>query len=726
MHPWLLELNPQQQAAVTARPGPVLVMAGPGSGKTRVLTYRVAWLLAENHAQPWNILAVTFTNKAAREMAERLEVLLGTRLRGLTVSTFHAFCARTLRREAQFLPFSSAFVIADEDDQRRLLKQIIRGDLNLDEKSYNVHRVKAAISRAKNEGLGPEAFPRRTYRDEVVAKIYARYQQRLLEANLLDFDDLLLWTVRLFQEHPQVLARYQDLFRHLLVDEFQDTNGIQYQLVRLLAEQHRQVFVVGDMDQSIYRWRGADYRNLMRFERDFPDAQVVLLEENYRSTQNILDVAMAVLYHRRRRAAHRKQLRARRGSGPPVVLQQVFNEQAEAEFVARIAVDLARRAGIPLGDMAVMYRTNAQSRVLEEELLRVGLPYHLVGAQRFYGRREVRDVVAFLRLAFNPDDLASLERVINVPPRGIGARTLQALYRRAEALGLSPGRALLHLAEQPEDWTPHLSARALKALYGFAQMLQAWHVRVAELAPAQLLDRIVADVGYEAYVRDGTDEGDERWENVKELRRLATEFEQQGLAAFLERVALVADQDTLAPGEEGLTLLTIHAAKGLEFRVVFLVGLVEGLLPHSRSVDDPEALEEERRLLYVGITRAKDYLFLLVPQYRMAYGGLDFAEPSRFLAPLKPPLVHDGSTQKQPRATRAERYDARPHRGNRREAAPRRPSMPRLRPGDRVVHARWGEGFVLQVERSHGDTLVQVAFDSGQVKVLLAEYLQKL
>ena len=736
MYDWLLELNAQQQAAVTAAPGPVLVMAGPGSGKTRVLTYRAAWLLAEGHARPWNILAVTFTNKAAREMAERLESLLGRRMQGLTVSTFHAFCARTLRREAPFLPFTASFVIADEDDQKRLLRQIIRQELNLDDKAYRVPAVRAAISRAKNEGHTPETFPRRSYRDEVVAKIFARYQQRLLEANLLDFDDLLLWAVRLLEEHPEVRARYQALFQHLLVDEFQDTNAIQYRLVHLLAAGHRRVFVVGDMDQSIYRWRGADYRNLQRFEADFPDAQVIYLEENYRSTQNILDAAMAVLHTRPRK--HRKNLRARRGGGPPVVLKQVFDEAAEAAFVTQTAVALARQQGIPLSEMAVMYRTNAQSRPLEEELLRVGLPYRLVGAQRFYGRREIRDLVAFLRLAFNPDDTASLERIINVPPRGIGARTLQALYRQAAAREMSPGRALLHLAEHPEDWTGALSPRALKALYRMAAWLQAWHLRVGELSPAQLLDRILADTDYEAYLRDGSDTGEDRWENVKELRRLAVEYEDQGLAAFLERIALVSDQDTLRPGEEGLTLLTIHAAKGLEFRAVFLVGLVEGLLPHSRSVDDPEALEEEQRLFYVGITRAKDYLFLLVPEYRLAYGGLDFAEPSRFLQPLAPPLTQGDWAKLFPRLARQQGLGEGSGRGRAasraratgygRGSRPRQPRTrrARFRVGDRIIHPRWGEGVVQRVEISAGDEVLEVLFEDGAVKMLLADFVQKL
>ncbi len=733
MYDWLLELNAQQQAAVTARPGPVLVMAGPGSGKTRVLTYRVAWLLAEGHARPWNVLAVTFTNKAAREMAERLDALLGTRTRGLTVSTFHAFCARTLRREAQFLPFTASFVIADEDDQRRLLRHIIRQELQLDDKVYRVPAVRSAISRAKNEGHTPETFPRASYRDEVVAKIYARYQQHLAEANLLDFDDLLLWAVRLFEEQPEVRARYQDLFRHLLVDEFQDTNAIQYRLVQLLGQAHRQVFVVGDMDQSIYRWRGADYRNLQRFEADFPDAQVIYLEENYRSTQNILDVAMAVLHVQPRR--HRKNLRARRGSGPPVVVKQVFNEEAEAAFIAQTAVTLARQRGIPLDSMAVMYRTNAQSRPVEEELLRLGLPYRLVGAQRFYGRREIKDLVAFLRLAFNPDDVASLERVINVPPRGIGPRTWAALREQAAARGLSPGRALLDLAAHPEAWTAALSRRALKALFPVGEMLQAWHWRVDELSPAQMLDRIVADTGYEAFVRDRTEEGEARWENVQELRRLAVEYDDQGLAAFLERVALVSDQDTLQGQEQGLTLLTIHAAKGLEFRVVFLVGLVEGLLPHNRSIEDPDALAEEQRLLYVGITRARDYLFLLVPQYRLAYGGLDIVEPSRFLEPLAPPLTEGDWPRLFPHLARqlgvGERRSASgraPARASRAASrpAPRRPRRARLRSGDRVIHPRWGEGVVLQVEVSAGDEIVEVRFEDGAVKMLLADFVQKL
>ncbi len=731
MDSWLAELNPQQYQAVTAEPGPVLVMAGPGSGKTKVLTYRVAWLLAQGDTRPWQVLAVTFTNKAAREMRERITHLLGAGAEGLTVSTFHAFCARLLRREAHHLPFSAMFNIADTDDQRRLLRQIIRQELQLDDKVYRVAAVHAAISRAKNEGRTPETFPQTNYRERIVAKIFALYQKRLLESNLVDFDDLLLWAVHLLREYPEVRARYSRHYQHLLVDEFQDTNAVQYHLVRLLADDHRQVFVVGDMDQSIYSWRGANYQNLQHFEEDFPDARVIYLEENYRSRQEILDAAMAVLASQARR--HQKRLQARRGTGGAVLLKQVFDETEEAAFVGHTIVRLAREKGIPLHEMAVMYRTNAQSRLVEEELLRLRVPYRLVGAQRFYGRREVRDLVAFLRLAFNPDDRASLERVINVPPRGIGPRTLTRLYALAQEQGLTPGRALLHLAEDPQAWRAALSTRALKALFALGEMLRAWHLRREELSPVQLLSRILADTGYEAYLRDGSEEGEERWANVQELLRLAEDFEDAGLAAFLERVALVSDQDTLDAQEPGVTLLTMHASKGLEFRVVFLIGLVEGLVPHARS-DSQDALDEEQRLLYVGITRAKDHLILVVPAYRRTFGGLEPTTASRFLQPLAPPLTQGDWPRLFPelqmrRAGFPRKSVVRPsaevtRRAREQSTFGRSRRQPRFRVGQEVRHVRWGVGVVLQVERDGSVELVTVRFASGATRVLLAEYLR--
>ncbi len=727
---WLASLNEQQYEAVTAPPGPVVVMAGPGAGKTRVLTYRIAYILSQAWARPWEVLAVTFTNKAAREMYGRLTGMLGeARARGLWVSTFHTFAARLLRREARQLdlPFDEHFAIADQDDQLRLVTAILKQELNLDVKRYPPSTVLAGIDRLKREGRSPQEAPRHKAWDTVIAEAYVHYERALRASNLLDFNDLILWAVRVLEQFPHVRDQYQTRFRHILVDEFQDTNLMQYRLVQLLASGHRRLFVVGDMDQAIYRWRGADYRNLARLERDFPDARVILLETNYRSTQEILNVAMAVLGQGH--ARYRKHLVALRGHGPKVVLKQVFSEREQAEFVVRMAMALAQQRGVPLDDIAVMYRTNAQSRLLEEALMRYQLPYRLVGALRFYGRREIKDLVAYLRVIFNPDDQPSLERIVNVPPRGIGPRTWSRWHALARERGLSPGAALLALAEDPEPWRAALPARAFRALHALAQRLAQWRALRDELTPRQLLDRVVEDISYRTYLYETGDEDGQRWENVQELRRLAAEFDQEGLAAFLERLALVSDQDTLAEGE-GLTLLTIHAAKGLEFRVVFLVGLVEQLLPHYRSMEDPEALEEERRLLYVGITRARDLLYLLVPQYRVTYAGYEPAEPSRFLHALTPDLVDGDWDRVFPQRAQD------PDRAANRPVAPgpswgraswRGRGRRRFRVGDRVIHPRWGEGVVVEVDTSDGDEIIGVQFpDQHEPRYLLADFVQKL
>ncbi len=706
----LASLNPQQREAVTAPPGPILVWAGPGSGKTRVLTYRVAYLIAAYGVSPWNILAVTFTNKAAREMEERLEQLLGpTRASGLTVGTFHAFCARLLRQEAAYHPFTSRFVIADTDDQRRLLQQAMK-DLNISEAYYPISLVHTKISQAKNAGLWPEDYPQGSPRDRTIAKIYQRYQALLEASRALDFDDLLLWAVRLLSEYPGLREKYARRYQHILVDEFQDTNTLQYHLVRLLAQDHRRLFVVGDMDQAIYRWRGADYKNLERFQRDFPEARVIPLEENYRSTQFILDAAMGVI-----RPLHRKpkRLYTRRGQGRRVVVKEVRDTYQEATYVVETILELVRAGEARLGDVAIMYRTNAQSRVLEERFLEYRLPYRLVGAQRFYGRREVKDLLAYLRLIYNPADESSLLRIINVPPRGIGMKTLAALRAYAQRQGKAAGEVLLDLAHDPDAYHAVFPGRMHRVLYAFAVQLKTWQEEALGRSPLALLDRIIEDVGYEAYVRDGSEEGEGRWENVQELRRIASEYPPEALEAFLEDVALVSDQDTLENGDAP-TLLTLHAAKGLEFPVVFIVGLVEGLLPHERSMHDPESLNEERRLFYVGITRAMNRLYLVVPRTRWAFGVPEPQEPSRFLKDLPMEAVEGDLPKLFPELRRAAREPS--SRRTRRESR----AVPAYRVGMRVRHARWGEGTVVSVEEAGGDQILMVAFDGGTTKPLLA------
>ena len=708
-------LNPQQQEAVTAPPGPTLVMAGPGSGKTRVLTYRIAYLIGALGVRPFHILAVTFTNKAAREMEARLTNLLGGHMRGLTVGTFHAFCARLLRREADHLPFRSNFVIFDADDQINLVKRAL-ADLNLDPKQYRPRAVHAAISNAKNDLLLPPDFPVNTYRDQVVQRVYERYQELLLASNALDFDDLLLWAVRLLSENPTVRQHYARRFEHILVDEFQDTNQAQYQLLKLLASHHRNLFVVGDIDQSIYSWRGADYRNVLRFEEDFPDARVILLEENYRSTQTILDAAMAVIAPLQ--AKHRKQLFTQRGRGAKILMRRTYNDHEEAQFVVETIARLVASRQAQPEEIAVMYRTNAQSRLLEEAFLKAGLPYRLVGAQRFYGRREIKDLVAYLRLAHNPADEASLLRVINTPPRGIGPKTVETLRQLAANRRRSPGEVLLDLANEPEAYREVLSTRVLNALLPFAQRLAQWHTIAPERTPMQLLDRILGDIAYQTYLNDGTEEGLSRWENVQELRRLAGEYQDRGLEAFLEDLALISDQDTLREDEAAPTLLTLHAAKGLEFRVVFIVGLVEGLLPHFRSFEDAEAMAEERRLFYVGLTRAKDRLYLTYPEYRTAYGYSEPTDPSRFLEDIPPELVEGDHPSRDESGISWDRA-----------ASPGGSAIPsgsapilksRFRTGVQVEHPKWGRGIVLSSRLDDGDEIVEVFFDSVGLKRLIA------
>ncbi len=702
---YLATLNPQQQEAVTTPPGPVLVLAGPGSGKTRVLTYRVAYLIGALGVRPFHILAVTFTNKAAREMEARIGALLGDQARGLTIGTFHSVCARILRREADHLPFQANFAIADTDDQKRLIKQVLR-ELNYDPKQYTPTRLQAAISRLKNEGLFPEDFTPTTYGETITQQVFAEYQKRLLASNLLDFDDLLLWTRYLLNTVPAVRERYARRFQHLLVDEFQDTNMVQYDLVRLLSAYHRNLFVVGDADQSIYGWRGADYRNVQRFERDFPGARVILLEQNYRSTQRILDAAMAVIAPLQ--GKHRKRLFTDRGAGERVVVRRTYDDREEARYVVETIASLVARGQARPRDFAIMYRTNAQSRVLEEAFLRAGLPYRIVGAQRFYGRREVKDVVAYLRLAHNPADEPSLMRVINVPPRGIGTKTIAALRTVAHRAGLAPGNLLLHMAAAPEDYQTVFGARALKALLAFARPLAQWYELALTASPADLMAVILNDVGYKDYLLDGSEEGESRWENVKELHGLAQRYADEGVSAFLEEVALVSDQDTLGDDADAPVLLTLHAAKGLEFPRVFIVGLVEGLLPHSRSWEDSDAMAEERRLFYVGITRAKDALYLTYPEMRTAYGYAEPAEPSRFLEEIPPELVegdHPRAAYGSPRAVTARWEPAAP-------AA----AAPRFAAGMKVRHPRWGEGLVVASRIKDGAELVDVVFDSVGLK----------
>lgn len=712
-------LNVQQQQAVVAGLGPVLVLAGPGSGKTRVLTRRIAYLIGALGVRPYAILAVTFTNKAAREMESRVMDLLGSQARGVSLGTFHAICARILRREAVYLPFEQNFVIFDADDQHSLVKRAI-DDLNLDDKQYRPGGLHALISRAKNDLLLADDFPVNQHRDEVVKRVFTRYQQLLLANNALDFDDLLLWTARLLEQKEEVREKYARRYEHVLVDEFQDTNLAQYVLLKHLASFHQNVFAVGDTDQSIYRWRGADYRNVLRFEQDFPEAQVILLEQNYRSTQNILDLAMSVIDRNAHRV--RKQLFTDRGAGPKIGLHMAYDDRVEATYVVEKIVELIAMGEHGPGDFAVMYRTNAQSRLLEEAFLHHGLRYKLVGAQRFYGRREVKDIIAYLRLVHNPQDEFSLMRVIGVPPRGIGDKTIYEMRTRAQRDALTPGEWLLEVGSDPDS---HLLAglpgRTANALQRFGSLLKGWTAARERMTPLELMDRILDDVDYQSYIDDGTDEGHDRWENVMELRRLAADFQREDLASFLEQVALVSDQDTLDENASVPTLLTLHAAKGLEFPVVFIIGLNDGTLPHSRSFEDPEAMEEERRLFYVGITRAMDRLFLVYAQNRSAYGFAEPGLPSRYLDEL-PDVLLDAQPDHLPgyRERRSVQSFRTLRWGGLSENTSASILQPRYQPGMRVEHPVWHEGMVLNSRIQDDDEIVDVFFEEVGLKRVAA------
>lgn len=734
-------LNPQQKQAVTAAPGPVLVLAGPGSGKTRVLTHRIAYLVENLGVRPYNILAVTFTNKAAREMESRVAKLLEYDLKGIWLGTFHAICARMLRREAEHLPFDSNFVIFDDDDQQTLIKRALK-DLNLDEKNYRPTSVRAEISTAKNNLTFPAEYQKNTYRDEVVGRIYQRYQALLLANNAVDFDDLLLWAWKLLEENASVREGYARRFEHVLVDEFQDTNQVQYELLRHLASYQQSMFVVGDEDQSIYRWRGADYRNVLRFEEDYPKAQKILLEQNYRSTQTVLDAATAVINRNTYRTPKRLRSLPDLGQGEPVVIYEAADDRGEAAFITETIQRLSQLGQYKLGDFAVMYRTNAQSRMVEEAFLSARIPYRLVGAQRFYGRREIKDLIAYLRLVMNPADEVSLARVINVPARGIGDKTMSLLTQTARNAGIGPGELLMDLGHKGKDSAFAAEfPRGGNILGEFGKLLSGWHEHVDTMPLPDLFDRILEDTMYFEHVNDGTEEGTGRWENVQELRRLTFEYEERGLTGFLENLALVSDQDTVPEAAEAPTLLTLHAAKGLEFPVVFITGLDDGLIPHNRSLDDPEEMAEERRLFYVGLTRAKSRIYLVRAEQRSVYGSFQDSIPSRFLKDIPENLIRSD----QPRRRGSHGYEARRERltrwddidsarsqargstqGGRIYKTPPPPSgaapiiEQRYRPAMRIRHSVWGDGMVLESRIQDGDETVDVVFESVGFKRLVA------
>ncbi len=716
----LAELNPAQREAIEAVSGPVLILAGPGSGKTRVITHRVAYLIKVCGVSPHRIMAVTFTNKAAREMKERLHQLVSSSVQDLTLGTFHAICVRILRNNGKAIGVAPQFVIYDREDQLSLIKRSIQ-EVDLDPKQYAPPAIISAISAAKSRMLTPGDHIRhgRSYFDEVVGRVYEHYQQLLEESNALDFDDLLMKAVQLFRKSPEILSRYQSRYLHLLVDEFQDTNLVQYELIKQLGGKYRNICVVGDPDQSIYSWRFADLRNILSFENDYPEAKLVMLEENYRSTKMILETASNIISVNQQRKA--KNLWTQNKKGQPTTIVETYTEQEEAQFVVSEVERLVDRGEFSLGDCAVMYRTNAQSRALEEAFIRYGTPYKLVAGTRFYERREVKDIIAYLRLIQNPNDSVSLMRIINVPQRGVGQQTQAKLSSWAKSTGVSQYQALqlVAKAETPEV-TPRLpfNPHTCRILAGFLTLMQEFITRSQELKLVDLFDLVVERSGYKQYILSEVDR-EERWENILELRTVAQDYvnlnPSESLASFLEGVTLVSDVDGLDESVSAVTLITLHQAKGLEFPVVFIAGMEDGILPHFRSFDDPEQMEEERRLCYVGVTRAKEKVYLVRAFRRNLMGRSMVSQPSRFLSDIPRHLISTGNWREGGESQIVPSI----YSWNK-PPAPTLPTL-ELKPGDHVHHVQFGNGVVVSYQPVKDDAEVVVAFN-GAVKKLLLSY----
>ena len=773
---FLSGLNERQREAVEAIDGPLLIVAGPGSGKTRLITYRIAYLLRVVGLPPSRIAAVTFTNKAAREMKERIQNVAPYGSERLTVSTFHAFCAQILRRDGEAVGLDRNFAIYDDSDQLEMVKRGMR-ETEVDPKQFSPRAILSAISGAKSQILTAEGFTMRTasYFDEVVGRIYHRYESLLAQSNAVDFDDLLLRAFLLLRDNEGVAEKYQDRYAHFMIDEFQDTNVVQYAIARLIAEKHRNLCVVGDPDQSIYSWRNADIRNILSFQKDFPDAKVIALEQNYRSTQNILDAASRVISANTQRVE--KDLFTDNGAGERISITEGYDEQEEAQMVLREIGLLTRSRGSAptpyrLGDVAVMYRVNAQSRALEEACRRYGVPYQLIGGMKFYQRQEVKDIAAYLRVLANPDDDVSLMRVVNLPPRGIGARTLDELSRLARDLGTSAFEAIRSISPSTEIGGPLVSGpfttRAARALEDFRELIEVLRTEAGQLGLVELIERVIERTGYRKYLVDRDDQAEDRLDNINEFKTAAREFSDldmpEGLNAFLESVSLVSDVDSMEEAPDALTLITLHQAKGLEYPVVFMVGMEDGLLPHARSIEEEAGLEEERRLCYVGMTRAKERLYLTRAFRRGFRGGTGPNLPSRFLldiprelvagidqAQVSPangsgtsePSVAPRRTESAPRTRREgseqgfqfsrrsrQSSTSEPTRVRRpgRSAVPqtrrRRPAAaaggPPFVTGDKVRHKVFGEGIVMSCEPKNSDFEATVAFkDGGGVKRLL-------
>jgi DNA helicase II / ATP-dependent DNA helicase PcrA len=705
--PLLAPLNPVQREAVLNTEGPVLIVAGAGSGKTRILTHRIAHLIRDKKAAPGSILAITFTNKAAQEMADRIESLIGSRIsRAMWVLTFHSTCARILRREHALIGLPSHFSIYDEADSERVVKMALDA-AGVDPKRFPPKAVLAAIRRAKDGLLGARDFADAAgnWYERQVADLYLEYERRLAAAGAVDFDDLILRTVRLFRDHPQVLEHYQERFRYILIDEYQDTNRAQYHLVNLLASKHRNICVVGDADQGIYSWRGATIQNLLDFEHDYPDAEEFILDQNYRSTRTILEVANALIEHNLQRKP--KHLWTDADHGTPVIRFRAEDEHDESWFIAQEVERLVHDEGeFAYGDLAVFYRTNAQSRVVEDVFMKAGIPYRVVGGVRFYERREVKDVLAYLRALVNPQDAVSMRRIINTPKRGIGDQTVAAV----EAFAREEQLTLLEACRRVEEISL-LSPRAVGAVRGFVEVMDRLRGRAEEDArPSRLIEAAFRETGYFAELdAERTVEAESRKENLQELVGVGAEFEARfpdaGVPEFLEQIALVTEQDEYDEAAGAVTLMTLHNAKGLEFEVVFIAGMEDGVFPHFRSMTDADELEEERRLAYVGITRARKRLYLTHAWSRSLFGASSYNPPSRFLGEIPTELIDE-----------LERGDGR---GGPDPVVAGEP--PDVAAGDTVQHDRFGEGVVVAVSGRGHDAEAVIRFeDEGEKRLLLA------
>ncbi len=721
----LENLNEPQREAVCHTEGPLLILAGAGSGKTRVLTQRIAYLISKG-VPPWQILAVTFTNKAAGEMKERVEGLIGPAANSMWVSTFHSACVRILRQDIGELGFEKNFVVFDTQDQLIIIKNILK-EMNLSDKTYHPKALLSSISSAKNELIGVDEYQHQAadHFARITAEVYKQYQKKLRGNNGLDFDDLIMLTVRLFNEAPAVLEKYQERFRYIMVDEYQDTNHAQYILINLLASKYQNLCVVGDDDQSIYSFRSADIRNILEFERDFPGVKVIKLEQNYRSTKNILHVANEVIKNNRGRKS--KNLWTENYEGEKIQLYQADDERDEARFVAEEIAKLTREEGRKFSDFALLYRTNAQSRSFEEAMMGRNIPYRVIGGVRFYERKEIKDILAYLRLVYNPADKVSLGRIINTPKRGIGEASYDRFLYFLEDNNYTVLEGFEHILE-----VPSLTSRGIKPLQEFHQLLQSWVSKRDTLSVKDLAEDILQTSGYLMELRnEGTIEAQSRMENLDEFIALTVDFERnsddKSLAAFLETVALVADIDNYQADSDAVIMMTLHSAKGLEFPAVFLVGLEEGLFPHSRSLLENRELEEERRLCYVGITRARQRLYITHANMRTMYGNFNNSIPSRFLMELPKETIINIKMQRR-NLSSGNNIPPRPVAGERKSVLPSKTVATKasnpddIQIGCKVNHPKWGVGTIVTKEGAGEEAQVKIAFPGLGIKSLILAY----